>query len=202
MAKTNATIGKPRQNVPIYDDVNNIERGMTDQEYFDFVRISGAEIKRRIEEEVMGKGLPEKDAINEINNIKNEERKRTQQEMFGWGNIRMNNPEDWQLIKNNGAVRVTPSYVDVVLLINGKDKKVRLNPEQLKEYNNIAMEEYRKGIVPYLKNKNTVQRDKETIDPKQGISDFYLRTDEDWAYARKVAKDLMEEKLQRIENNK
>ena len=46
----NAYIGKPSQkSLKVYDDINEVERFLDDDEYFDYIRLSGSAIKERIE---------------------------------------------------------------------------------------------------------------------------------------------------------
>jgi hypothetical protein len=100
--KHNIWIGKPSQKtVQVYDDNINKERGLTDDEYYQFIRLSGKAIKNRIENEVMTKDLSEEGIKTAVDGIKTEERKKAREMMFGWGEVRMANPKLWSFLVDN-----------------------------------------------------------------------------------------------------
>lgn len=192
LADNNITIGKPNQKETFYDDISKTERAMTDQEYYDFVRVSGQEIKSRIEKEVIEVGLKDGEAKKAVSDIKSEVRQKVKTEMFGWGDLRMKYPNDWLLIKNNGALQVPKSSEE--LLIN--DKKVRMTEDQLKEFNGSAMELYRLSILDYFR-KNNIEADKKRIiDNITGDTQFDWQIKNRWSNATTKAKAQMKKALE------
>jgi hypothetical protein len=189
----NVTIGKPNAKQVFYDDVTKTERAMTNQEYYDFVKISGPEIKRRIEEEVMSKNISDDDAKKAISQIKTDVRAMTNVEMFGWGELRSKYPEDWKLMKNNEALQLPRSSQVIVV---GKEKirigeKSGVPSKELEEFNNTAMDEYRRRVINYLKNTEKVARDKVKLVPDKDISVFEEKIGEIWTNAIGTAKTKM-----------
>lgn len=101
VVKNNAWIGKPTQKATMVFD-GEVERGLTDDEYYQYIRLSGQAIRNRIENEVMTKELPQEEVVRAVNSIKTEERKRAREMMFGWSGLRTEYPEAWAfLTKNN-----------------------------------------------------------------------------------------------------
>lgn len=105
VVKHNAWIGKPSQkSIQVYDDKIGKERGLTDNEYYQYVRLSGKAIKDRIVNEVISKELSEEEIKREVDGIKTEERKKAREMMFGWGEVRMANPELWSFLVDNNLL--------------------------------------------------------------------------------------------------
>ena len=189
--KHNLTIGKPQAKTPIYDDINKVERGMTDDEYFEFIKKSGQEIKQRITNEVMPKNLSEDDIKKEIVNIKSDVRNKFKTELFGWGQIRQAHPDDWKLLKDNEALQIPKSSEELTI---GKEKmrigeKGGVPSKELEDFNNTAMEEYRKRVVNYLGRTESVTRDKARIIPAKEISVFEEKINTIWSEVLDIAKN-------------
>jgi hypothetical protein len=187
----NISIGKPDQKRIIYDDISKTERGMTDDEYYHFVKTTGAEIKERIENEVIKENLPDDDARKAVNQIKTDTRKMMMVEMFGWGDFRNDDPKTWELLKESEALQVPKSYIDIK---DDKGKKQRLTPEQLKDVNKEAMSIYGGLVKGYLQNKAQVQADKKPNETT-GIAPFETITTAYWNGALLKAKANMRNKL-------
>lgn len=190
--KHKINIGKPNQKAVIWDDINKVERGMTDDEYYNFILVSGQEIKRRIMEEVMTKDYPDEMIKKKTDNIKTEVRNKTKIEMFGWGDFRMKNPEEWKIIKDLGAIRPPRDYQELVI----NRKPVALDEQQLNDFNNLLMQEYTTKVLRYIKRgSEKIKSDKETIDAIKGMSKFDIEMNKRWAEAAETAKDKTERKI-------
>jgi hypothetical protein len=182
-------VGKPNQKEKIYIDLEGIERGMTDDEYYNFVRTSGKEIKRRIMDDVMPKELSDEDIKKEVSNIKSDVRSKTKTEMFGWGDYRSNYPEKWNKLLTNGVVQVPPtSNVSWI----GEDKKgntVRetLTDDEMKGFNKKAMEFYGDMAIEYLNSRDAIE-DKKNFDVVTGGSVFDATVTLIWSDAKEQAK--------------
>jgi hypothetical protein len=193
----NLTIGKPQAKTPIYDDINKVERGMTNDEYYEFIKKSGQEIKRRVTEEIMTKNLSEDDIQKGVLNIKTEVRNKFRTELFGWGQLRHDHESDWMLMKNNDALQIPRNSVKITI---GKEK-IRFGEEkgvpskELEDFNNIAIEEYRKKVIKYLRNSDAVKANKTKIDPITEVSKFDEKMNEIWIESIKTAKSKKEKQL-------
>lgn len=98
----NAWIGKPSQKgTQVYDDKTGEERGLTDDEYYQYVRLSGQAIKLRILNEVMTEDLSDEDIKRSVDGIKSTERKKAREMMFGWSGVRDSNPKLWSFLVDN-----------------------------------------------------------------------------------------------------
>jgi hypothetical protein len=202
--KHNVFIGKPMAKTPIYDDINKVERGMTDDEYYEFIKKSGQEIKQRITDEVMTKDLSEDDIKKEITNIKTEVRNKFKTELFGWGQLRQQNPSDWKLLRDNDALQVPKSSQEITI---GKDKirlgeKGGIPTKELEDFNNIAIEEYRKRIINYLRSPERVKRDKAKTIPDKEISVFEEKISGIWSESLSIAKDKTTRAIKEVEKTK
>jgi hypothetical protein len=172
----NAFIGKPSQKqLKVYDDINKIERLLDDDEYYEYIRLSGSAIKERIENEVMGKNMPMEDVKEEVSKIKAEERARTKIEMFGWGDFRTNHPEEWLIIRDGMALQLPRKYKEAWI---GGEKRM-LTPDELKKLNEMAMVEYARDIVPYLETLDQSQRIPIENHP-EGLSQFDIYIKKVW----------------------
>lgn len=190
----NANIGKPNAKDVFYDDVTKTQRAMTNQEYYDFVLKTGKEIKQRILDEVVPSKLDDEEIVKEISNIKTEVRNKFRTELFGWGELRSNYPEDWKIMKDNDALQVSKSTLEVTV----NEAKVRIGKEKgipskdLEMFNNKTMEYYRKEIIPYLKsNREILDADKRDIDEKTGKSYYEKELEKAWSQATNDAKSDM-----------
>ncbi len=142
-------INKPNQKDNIYDDILKVERQMTDDEYYNFVFTSGPEIERRILTEVMPKTMNDEDAKKEADKIETAVKKQTKIEMFGWGDFRMANPEEWKILKDNGAIQIPHGSIEDVRI---DDKTVYTFTEgDLQEINKNAMNYYAGEMIKFLK---------------------------------------------------
>ena len=187
-------IGKPNQRDLIYDDINKIERGMTDDEYFNFIETSGREIKKRIMEEMMVKELSNEDIKKESDNIKTEVRRTTIIEIFGWGDFRQKNEKQWDVLRKYNAVKI-PTKTPIVWL-DENDKKATATEEEMEFYNNEAMKIYAEEIIDYFKS-GDVSYDKETINLLTGQSDYEKEISEIWSKANADAKKAVIEKREK-----
>jgi hypothetical protein len=195
--KHNITIGKPQAKTPIYDDINKIERGMTDDEYYEFIKKSGQEIKRRITDEVISKNLPDDDVEKEITNIKTEVRNQFKTELFGWGQLRSEHPNDWKILRDNDALQVPKSSEELKL---GKEKmrigsKNGVPSKELEDLNSAAMETYRGLVLKYLQNTETVSKDKTKFDPQTHKSNYEIKIDDMWRASIATARAKAEKKI-------
>jgi len=183
VVNNNAFIGKPSQKkIKIYDDINKTDRFLTDDEYYDYIRLTGSAIKSRIESEVMGQNMKQEDVKDAVDKIKQEERKRVTTEMFGWGDFRMKHPDQWLVLRDKGGLQNPMASKKVN--IGGELRP--LTQEELKRFNEIAVEKYAEMVIPYLK--NTPESDKEPIAERpDGKSIFTINTERMWDGARASA---------------
>jgi hypothetical protein len=72
--------------------------------------------------------------------------------------------------------------------------------KELEDFNNIAMEEYRKRVVNYLKNTSAVTTNKAKIDSATGKSRFEEKIDEKWTEAIAIAKQKITKTLKSEKN--
>ena len=113
IVENNAYIGKPSQKkLIVHDDIKKTDRFLDDNEYFDYIRLTGSAIKKRIEEEVMGQNMSPKDVRDAIDKIKSDERERVRVEMFGWGDFHMKHPDQWPESRSKKGSANEPKPVD------------------------------------------------------------------------------------------
>ena len=144
-------------------------------------------------EDVMPKNLTKEENKKESNKIKSDVRRKAKIEMFGWGTVRMSYPEDWLLMKKEGVVKVPFTNPEVTM---DDGKNVRLEEEMADEYNEIAMEEYRKRVVKYLSNKQRLAKHRASErHPNTGKNTFDIEIDAMWSDARAEAEDRMYKKM-------
>jgi hypothetical protein len=190
-------IGKPNQRTELWDDINKIERGMTDEEFYNFVRTSGTEIKRRIMEDMMPKELSDDEIKKESDKIKTEVRQNTKTEMFGWGDFRMANPEQWKILKDNNAIQTQPKTIEDTPISD--TEMYKFTEEDVVVINNRAMELYTKEMIKYINStegKNA--KTKVIMTPKGTIMEFDFAVDKIWTGARSQAKGEQLEKVTKV----
>ena len=141
----NITIGKPNAKEIFYDDISKTERAMTDDEYYNFVKTSGKEIKSRIENEVMPKDLDAIEAKKEITNIKSDVREMVKTEMFGWGDFRISNEKTWMELKKNGLIQVPQTKIQDLRI--DEKKVISFSEEDVAEINKRAMDFYSESVL-------------------------------------------------------
>ena len=186
------TLDKPDQNKPYYDDIKGVRRPMDDNEYYNFIRTSGQAIKQRINDEVIKPQLPEDEAKRVAESIKTDERKKFETELFGWGQLRSTHPEDWKVMRDNGALQNPITFTKVP--VGAKEQRIGtakgIPTPDLEEINNNAMELYRKLIIPYLSNKEKITKDKKAIVelPAGDKSVFDVVVDNLWSKAISTAR--------------
>jgi hypothetical protein len=195
----NITIGKPNAREVFYDDISKTERAMTGDEYYDFVKTSGREIKRRIENEVMPKDFDLKETKKEIDNIKSDVRRQLKTEMFGWGDFRKDNPKEWLTLKNNGAIQIPVTTAIEWITDEGKTKATK---EEMVKYNKTAMQIYSESVLEYLN--EDAEEDKKDVDPLTGEITYNTTLGILWSGAKEAAKgeviDARESKPAKVKN--
>jgi len=153
------TLGIPDQKEKanmIYDDNKKIERPMNDFEYMDYVREIGLRTKERIMSELMVKpNLSREEIQKEVDSIKSETRKLVRQEMFGWGDFRLENPEGWELLRKNRAVQIPvslPKEGELSSEIKWKtdEGEVAATREEVQQFNKTAIKYYFEMVESYL----------------------------------------------------
>jgi hypothetical protein len=181
--KNNAWIGKPSQkSVQVYDDVQGVERGLTDDEYYQYIRLSGQAIKNRIENEVMPKDLPPEEIVKTIDGIKSEERKKAREMMFGWSEVRATNPEFWKFIVKNDLLPTRGS--------------VKINDKSITDKDELAdyWKDVEKQFAKFMKN----VKDKPLTEKSKGV--WKDAVDNKWAMAREITTTKWEAKKRKEDN--
>lgn len=186
-------IGKPNQKTAVWDDIRKEDRSMNDDEYYNFIKISGQEIKRRIMEDVMPKIMDPEEIKKEINNIKSDVRQQVRVEMFGWGDFRLENPDIWLRLKQNNAIQV-PATSRIEWMTD--DGKVRATDKEMEQYNKIAMSRYAEMVMEYLG--QDAAYDKKEVNVMEGITQYEATLQKLWTRAKEAAKgQIIEEREQK-----
>ena len=100
VVKHNAWIGKPTQKATVIYD-GEVERGLTDDEYYQYIKLSGTAIKDRIMNEVMPLELDDEEIKRAVDSIKSEERTKAREMISGWSELRVSNPDVWNFLSKN-----------------------------------------------------------------------------------------------------
>lgn len=188
LAEKNIMIGKPNAKAIFYDDITKTKRAMTDDEYYNFIKVTGPEIQSRIEGEVISKKLPDKEARQEITNIKAAVRAQAKVEMFGWGDFRTERPKDWETLKKNNAIQIPATTVIDWMTDDGKTKATE---EEMVDYNDKAMNFYYDNVVDYL----SEEPNKDETNEVTGGLVYNEQLDRLWTKARSAAKgEIIEER--------
>jgi len=201
LAEKNITIGKPNAKEIFYDDITKTERAMTDDEYYNFVKTSGQEIRRRIEEDVMAKNLSNKEAKQEVTNIKSQVRKQVKTEMFGWGEFRATDEEAWGILNDYGAIPVPQTSIQDVTI--SEKETYEFTEEDITTINNNAIKSYSKEMIKYINSKDgqrTSTSPRPIIMTNEGrVFEFDYIQNQIWAGAKRQAK---EERLNKVATKK
>lgn len=179
----------------IYDVEKGKDRIITDVEFMNFIRVSGQEIARRLEEELMVNeaAMSPMEIGRAIKSIESDVRQKTKAEMFGWREWQTSDPKFWQEMINNRAVQIPISPKSLPI----GEKKIPLTEEQLAEYNNIAMSKYIESLKDYFSDKREVEDNKaEMYDATTNTTVYDWRVKGLWQMAREAADWAMIEKIQ------
>jgi hypothetical protein len=179
----------------IYDVEKGEDRIITDVEFMNFIRVSGQEIARRLEEELMVNeaAMSPMEIGRAIKSIESDVRQKTKAEMFGWREWQTSDPKFWQEMINNRAVQIPISPKSLPI----GEKKIPLTEEQLAEYNNIAMSKYIESLKDYFSDKREVEDNKaEMYDATTNTTVYDWRVKGLWQMAREAADWAMIEKIQ------
>ena len=103
VVKHNAWIGKPTQKATVIYD-GEVERGLTDDEYYQYIKLSGTAIKDRIMNEVMPLELDDEEIKRAVDSIKSEERTKAREMISGWSELRVSNPDVWNFLSKNNIL--------------------------------------------------------------------------------------------------
>ena len=180
----------------VYDVAKGEDRIINDVEFMNYIRVSGLEIGRRLEEELMPNeaDMSPIDIGKAIKNIESDVRQKTKAEMFGWREWQSADPKFWQEMIDNRAVQVPVSSKTFTL--EGR-KKISLTEEQLVEYNKTAMGKYIESLKEYFSDKSEVEDNKtEMYDVTTNTSVYDWRVKGLWGMAREAANWEMIEKIQ------
>jgi hypothetical protein len=164
---------------------------MNDEEYMEFVKVSGRKIKERIMTEVVPKELSKEDNKKEITNIKTDVRRLVKEELFGWSDFRTKNPKEWQVLRDNQAIQIPQSSVKDVILGEEADK-VKFSKEDIDEFNRRAMEFYAEIAIPTIKDINPESKTRRL---PTGETEYEYTINSLWTAAKQKTKaEMVEEK--------
>jgi hypothetical protein len=194
-------IGKPDVKTLIYDDINKVERAMNDDEYYEYILKTGQEIKKRITEELMSQKLSDDDIQRDKQKIINDVHGKFKTELFGWGQLRHDHPDDWKFFRDNDALQIPHSSVQ--LKIGNKSERFGSDngvpTSELEDFNKHAMGNYRVLMLKYFQDMEQVAKDKATPTvliengEEHVTSAFNIKTRTMWSNASQMAKKQVEE---------
>jgi hypothetical protein len=193
--KDSGGLGGVRQkSMTVYDVDRKKERPINDVEYMNFVRVSGQEIARRIEQDLMVNEdkLTPLDIGKAITNIKSDVRASVKAGMFGWREWQAADPKFWQILIDNNAVQ-TPITSKT---FKGEDTKRNLTEEELVEYNKITMDTYISLMKEYLADPSSKDDKEDVVDESTRETRFQRKVQGIWSEAK--AEAMSEENLEKI----
>ncbi len=186
-----------------FDQEDGIVRQMNDIEYMDFVRTAGSRAKELIEQGLMPQesAMESEDLRKEAKQIGSDTYALVKQEMFGWGEFRSSkdkdgndNAEKWDILKANRAIQLPVTRpIEWFAEGEGGDMVKQIATEdEMRKYNQVAMEAYANYIIELLSDPD-IEDFKKIPDIINGGSLYDTEIKRRWTAAKSDAKVVIVE---------
>ncbi|OQB07131.1 MAG: hypothetical protein BWY21_01734 [Parcubacteria group bacterium ADurb.Bin216] len=186
-----------------FDQEAGIVRQMNDIEYMDFVRTAGSRAKELIEQGLMPQesAMESEDLRKEAKQIGSDTYALVKQEMFGWGEFRSSkdkdgndNAEKWDILKANRAIQLPVTRpIEWFAEGEGGDMVKQIATEdEMRKYNQVAMEAYANYIIELLSDPD-IEDFKKIPDIINGGSLYDTEIKRRWTAAKSDAKVVIVE---------
>jgi len=130
----------------------------------------------------------DEDKIAQLTRIYSKARKTAEAELFSWLGMKQSKPDDWKILVDNEALPIP--------VVTKKLGEHKLNNNDIKQYNDIALQFYADEVVPMLKDMTPDDiKEMKTPDPETGISPWTITMNKLWSASIRGAKGVYLESL-------